>query len=99
MTTNYARGAAFERAIVQHFRDHGFFAVRSAGSHSPVDVVAWDADSLYLIQAKTGKVHPGTIRAAKAELEQMLVPQSMSVHREVWVKSSVRGEDWIRYEV
>jgi len=56
MRTNYQRGADKERRIVNKFRNKGCLALRSAGSHSPVDVVVVDVDlkEIKLIQAKLG---------------------------------------------
>lgn len=52
----YLKGARYERKIVNAFRDRGILSFRSAGSHSPIDVVAVDSDSriIHLIQAKAG---------------------------------------------
>jgi|TARA_Y100000310_G_scaffold157582_1_gene156989 Holliday junction resolvase len=36
---NYIRGVRFEREIINLFKDNGFTAVRTAGSHSPYDVI------------------------------------------------------------
>ena len=57
-TTNYRRGAEKERRIVKYFRDRGKLAVRSAGSHSLVDVWVVDKEAhvIKLIQAKLGKL-------------------------------------------
>jgi len=52
--SNKSRGLNFEREIVQIFRKAGFGALRSAGSHSPFDVVIW----------KEAKGHNGTKRIA-----------------------------------
>jgi Holliday junction resolvase len=38
--TNYSRGANFERAIVKDLEAKGYWCMRSAGSHGPVDVIA-----------------------------------------------------------
>jgi hypothetical protein len=40
MTTQYARGAAFERRVMVDLEELGYYVVRSAGSHSVIDVVA-----------------------------------------------------------
>jgi len=114
MTTNYRRGYDFENKIVNHFRGLGFFAVRTAGSHSPIDVIAWDSESVYLIQAKTGRLGPTELEATKETLRGVPFPMLFrggtfpaladnppAVHepyREVWVKSGVRGEDWTRHD-
>ena len=38
--TNYSRGADFERRVVKELTATGYYAMRSAGSHGIVDVVA-----------------------------------------------------------
>ena len=40
MATNYQRGAAFERKVGEDLEKYNFVWVRSAGSHSPADVLA-----------------------------------------------------------
>ena len=40
MPTVYNQGAAFERHILWAFNQSGYFCMRSAGSHSPVDLAA-----------------------------------------------------------
>lgn len=40
MTTKYERGANFERRVKKHLEDTGFVCFRSAGSHSPADLIA-----------------------------------------------------------
>ena len=103
MATNYQRGYAFENKIVNFFRGKGFFAVRTAGSHTPVDVIAWDEDSFYLIQAKAGKMGKSEILAAMGALIACVISPPLrnfdSLHREVWVKGDGRQGDWFtRYE-
>ena len=52
----YRKGRAKEYKIVNSYKDRGFIAFRSAGSHSPIDVVGIDTRKrrIYLIQAKSG---------------------------------------------
>lgn len=56
--TNYQRGADKERRIVNFFRERGCIALRSAGSHSPVDIVVIDKKThhITLIQSKLNKI-------------------------------------------
>lgn len=35
----YRKGADFEREVIAIFKEHGWEGLRSAGSHSPYDVV------------------------------------------------------------
>lgn len=51
---NYIRGAQFERTVLNKLKDIGYDGIRSAGSHTAVDVVAWNKEygDTYLIQCK-----------------------------------------------
>ena len=53
----YRKGARYEREIVNSAREAGRLSFRSAGSHSPIDVVVIDSKkrTIELIQAKAGK--------------------------------------------
>lgn len=54
----YLKGVRKERKIVNEAREKGLISFRSAGSHSPIDVVIIDVKSktVQFIQAKTGKM-------------------------------------------
>ena len=54
---NYLKGVRFERKLVNEARNKGLIAFRSAGSHSPIDVVIIDTIKGYieLIQCKKAK--------------------------------------------
>lgn len=52
MATNYQRGASFERRVKALLEGEGFAVVRSAGSHSPADLVAMRGGELAIIQCK-----------------------------------------------
>jgi Holliday junction resolvase len=66
LNRNYVSGARFERRVKEYYENMGYFVVRSAGSHSPVDLVAIKKNgSALFIQCKTdGKMSP----KEKAEL-------------------------------
>jgi hypothetical protein len=57
--TNYQKGARFERAYIAMKEATGLWvAVRSAGSHSPIDVSLFplkDGEMVYACQLKRGK--------------------------------------------
>lgn len=42
--SNYVKGRRKEYAVIKKCKELGMIAFRSAGSHSPIDVVAIDAD-------------------------------------------------------
>lgn len=50
----YIKGVRFEREVVNNARKRGDIAFRSAGSHSPIDVVVIDEQvkTIYFIQCK-----------------------------------------------
>lgn len=54
--TNYQKGVKLERKLVNKARSEGKIAFRSAGSHSPIDVVIIDTENrvIQLIQCKKG---------------------------------------------
>ncbi|MGW5314518.1 restriction endonuclease [Nocardia thailandica] len=63
--TQYRRGADFERTVKHLLQDHGYECIRSAGSRSPVDVIAFKPGQTVMVQAKRdGRCAP----AERAEL-------------------------------
>ena len=50
--TNYQRGRTFEYQVRDHLQDRGFVVVRSAGSHTPADLVALGDLVPWLVQVK-----------------------------------------------
>lgn len=54
MTTIYQKGRKKEYKIVEKYVKQGLIAFRSAGSHSPIDVVAIDYKNreIFLVQSK-----------------------------------------------
>jgi len=52
---NYNRGRAFEYRVAKLYRDKGWFVFRSAGSHSPADLVCAKAGEIIAIQCQTDK--------------------------------------------
>lgn len=70
LTTAYARGTAFERRVKAALERAGWLVLRSAGSHSPADLVAWSpAEEPYgsvcwLVQAKRAGVPSAGDRVA-----------------------------------
>lgn len=63
--TQYRRGADFERTVKRLLETNGYDCIRSAGSRSPVDVVAFKPGQVVMVQAKLdGRCAP----AERAEL-------------------------------
>lgn len=59
MATNYSKGADFERKVAKDLEGYGFVWVRSAGSHSPADLIALRVGETLAVQCKTnGRLDP-----------------------------------------
>jgi Holliday junction resolvase len=57
--TNYSRGADFERTVKRDLEAKGYFAIRSAGSHGAVDIIAIKKDDAMAVQCKiNGRLSP-----------------------------------------
>ena len=83
--TPYQRGADKERRIVNKFRKEGCLALRSAGSHSPIDVIVVDDKNklIRLIQSKMGKSYTRTFKD-KLLLSLKYLNGTYAVKAEVW---------------
>jgi len=54
LPTNYQRGRRGEYEVKEVLQRQGFFVIRSAGSHSPVDLLSGNGRVLWAIQVKKG---------------------------------------------
>jgi len=93
---NYRRGYLAERKAAKVLEQAGYVVARTAGSHSPFDVVAVGPNGVRLIQVK--RVKEGSFSAvletAREEIRQ--VPKVLGASREVWVW--LDGEGWVVQE-
>jgi Archaeal holliday junction resolvase (hjc) len=48
----YSIGRAFEYRVKKHYKDLGYFVLRSAGSRGPVDLLAVSKGSIHFVQCK-----------------------------------------------
>ena len=81
---NYVKGCRKERAIVNAARETGCIAFRSAGSHSPIDVVIIDvmAKTVCFVQCKPADFS----EKKKKELEEAYKSLNSSYHCSFHVK-------------
>ena len=82
---SYTKGANHERELVNSARQAGHFALRSAGSHSPIDVIRIIGSRLELIQVKS----------KRSKVNWPDVPSSLSVHKILAVRTARRGWELI----
>lgn len=92
---NYNRGRASEYRAIKELEAEGYTAIRSAGSHSCADVVAWNNWCLRLIQIKTFKKYEGDYRKDTECLQNMTLPPSTKC--EIWTRRT-NQKGWHRQE-
>lgn len=98
----YRRGALAELRAARALEEAGYLVIRSAGSHSPVDLVAVGPAGIRLVQVKLDsglrQLRPGELDAVREELRTVPRPAGATV--ELWVGRVVqRRFTWIRQEV
>ena len=89
MSTPYRRGARVEYAVIGHLKRMGYEGQRTAGSHSPFDVVGWDDCTVKLIQVKRVSEPADVVRAlreARAAWEDRNMPHIRGVLIEAWIR-------------
>lgn len=91
--TNYARGYEIERKIVQELTGRGYLVLRSAGSHSKIDVLGLRRDRIVAVQSKRTKAfsmsaYRKEIEAIQAIIREYGLPQ---VEFEFWVWIDRKG--------
>lgn len=96
MTTNYTRGAACERALIAKFEGMGYTCLRSAGSHTQVDVIRWNTLGIWFCQVKRGYLPPKEIEEILQCLSEMSRPPKSAVELWQWRLVKRRGI-WWRY--
>lgn len=84
MTTNYEQGRAAEYAAIRALEKEGFIAIRTAGSHSPVDILAWNDKEIRFIQIKTFRDRLGLYTKDIAALGAIPLPANSTA--ELWIK-------------
>jgi len=97
-STNYRLGYRAERAAVKQLEEEGYTAARTAGSHSPFDVVAFRKSGARFIQVKSSRKFSNSIidNAMKPLWEiSREMPEGCSA--ELWVK--VNRKPFMKYKI
>lgn len=76
---NRARGEAFEFEVLREYKDKSDFAIRSAGSHSIIDIVARQAGKLIYINCKINGYREQHELKALARLKAKLVKNEIII--------------------
>lgn len=84
---NYRTGARLERRLRAHLIRNGYSVVRSAGSKGAIDLVACNAETILLIQAKKNLV----TRADRRKMRDFKAPPL--ARKQFWL--SLPDGDWM----
>lgn len=74
MTTKYEQGREAEYRICRELELLGYQTARLAGSHGAADVIAWNANEIRYIQAKTWKTRRGSYKEDVKKLDDLILP-------------------------
>ena len=87
MRTNYQRGFETERKIMQELTGQGYLVMRSAGSHSKIDVLGLRKDRIVAVQSKrTKKFSMSAYKKELAAIQDVIATYSLdNVDFELWV--------------
>lgn len=99
MTTPYERGKRMERQAVEDLEALGYGAQRTAGSHGPFDVIAWDESMVMLIQVKRSDESPyfaQLIEEARIAWEDLPIPEDPHILRYLWIRY---GGTWHKFRL
>ncbi len=72
MANNYSKGRAFEYRVANYWKKKRWHVFRSAGSHSPIDLLIGKAGEVIAIQCQTDKYFaPGKVEQLRELAEEM----------------------------
>lgn len=97
--SNYSRGAEFERRVGTVFGEAGYAVVRSAGSHSPTDLVCMKGGETVCVQCKTGGRFPRGERERFAEWCETAGAVGVLASRDGRTLVLTRVDDGSKYEI
>lgn len=73
----YTQGRQIEYKIVNYYKNKGYYACRTAGSHGPFDVIAMNDKEVVLIQAKSWRNKLPDFQEEKKKLADLLTPKNV----------------------
>lgn len=102
MYNNYKRGVEKERLLQQELNSEGYIAVRSAGSHSVIDIIGVPLSKdkpILLIQCKRSKLGISNLEVAfKEDIEGIRKIEDRN-NVEKWIFLWVDHEGWTKYKI
>jgi len=96
MRSRYKRGYEIERRAINELKRLGYLAVRTAGSHSPFDVIAINECEVRLIQVKSCRAFSNSIfNRALFDYAGFEFPEGCS--KEIWIWEYRKG--FLKFEI
>ncbi len=91
--TNYQRGYETERKIMEQLAKQGFLVLRSAGSHSKIDVLGLHRDRIVAVQSKrTKKFSFSSYQKEVVAIQSVILEYALNnVDFELWVWEDRKG--------
>jgi len=94
MSKQYTSGYLAELEIIHILRDAGYFATRSAGSHTVVDIFAVNKNEVKLIQSKKF----GRKTTIKSYINSKSLQKDIDRLRNLKSPANVSKEMWIKWK-
>ena len=86
---NYLKGRRYEYEVIKRWKERGYEATRTAGSHSSADVIAWRTDrKVSFIQCKVTDSMATATRLAKRFREDSIPSSNYHTVLTIKVKGS-----------
>lgn len=91
--TNYQRGYETELKIMAILEERGYLVLRSAGSHSKIDVLGLRHDRILAVQSKrTKKFSMSAYKREIAAIQEVIrIQEFTNVDFELWVWTDFQG--------
>ena len=95
--TNYTKGRGFEYWVKHLLEKHNYLVFRTAGSHSPADLIAFDHNCTYFIQCKTGKeLNKARLTAQVThEFNQLKLPYNPNLNYYLFIKEDRKEPEFL----
>lgn len=86
---NYIKGVRMEREVMHYLEKRGWLCFRTAGSHSPIDVIAIRGTQIEFIQCKNYRMGIKAKQALhKRELERF------DIYNGLWSEGLILSDNW-----
>ena len=94
MNPNYLKGRRLEYEIQHKLQNAGWLAVRTAGSHSPIDIIAIRHNKIRVIQCKAKPMGEKALRSLHLSILKALAPYGIpNIEMNISIEICYKGKD------